>query len=394
MRSLYQQLLFCYFALGLITMARFAVSTLSFFFCIPSASAFVVGPPRAASRVPKVPATLGFVYPHPTSRSCPFISFKSTDSDDNDSGVPNDQDFMADFLKTVQSKGLTLDDEDLDDDEDDDELDEEVVKPEATNTVVADADDDDEEDIDVSNIPAGAVNVFLGYDTGGSSVGKLAGNVTLTDDQLYSEVKERVLDTAGGFVEYVKRVQDDVKEGGDDDEEGEDEDDEPERDADLSWAGSTVSSSGKKNKYLPPITVPDPELTAGEVVILVLQALLNNNDPTPNRGVEILFGYSSAGSSIRNEVGLTVPEYAEYLQETEYKVLFQHSGDITIEKGDYSFDGKKGFFTARLVTGPNPVSDTVTVNFILSSAGVSDDSSWLIDSMLIRPPSMRRRRRR
>ena len=49
---------------------------------------------------------------------------------------------------------------------------------------------------------AGAINAFLGYDTG--EVGdKLAGNVSLTDTQLYSEVKERVLDTAGGFVELV-----------------------------------------------------------------------------------------------------------------------------------------------------------------------------------------------
>ena len=49
---------------------------------------------------------------------------------------------------------------------------------------------------------SGAINAFLGYDTG--EVGeKLAGNVSLTDTQLYSEVKERVLDTAGGFVELV-----------------------------------------------------------------------------------------------------------------------------------------------------------------------------------------------
>lgn len=65
----------------------------------------------------------------------------------------------------------------------------------------------------------------------------------------------------------------------------------------------------------------------------------------------------------------------------------------SIDKGDYSFDGKKAFFTARLKVGPGPL-DVVPVNFILSTSGTSDDSCWLIDSMLIRPQSMRRRRRK
>ena len=67
-------------------------------------------------------------------------------------------------------------------------------------------DEDDEEEEDV-NIPQGAINAFLGYDTG--DVGeKLAGNVTLTNDQIYGEMKERVLDTAGGFVELVGSEED------------------------------------------------------------------------------------------------------------------------------------------------------------------------------------------
>lgn len=66
----------------------------------------------------------------------------------------------------------------------------------------------------------------------------------------------------------------------------------------------------------------------------------------------------------------------------------------TIDKGDYSFDGKKGFFTARLQTGPQPL-DTVSVNFILTSEGAdAETASWMVDSILIRPESMRRRRRR
>ena len=190
--------------------------------------------------------------------------------------------------------------------------------------------------------------------------------MSLTDDQLYSEVKERVLDTAGGFVDLVG--------GADtDDDDGEADDDAP-------------------KPYEPPATVPDSELTAGEVVIQVLDSLLNNDVPEKNKGVEILFGYSSPGSQIKNEEGLTPDEYAEFLKETEYKVLFDHQG-VSIDKGDYSFDGKKAFFTARLKTGAGPL-DTTSVNFVLSTTGKTDDACWLVDSLLIRPPSMRRRRRR
>ena len=58
--------------------------------------------------------------------------------------------------------------------------------------------------------------------------------------------------------------------------------------------------------------------------MLVLEALKNNDNPTPNKGVEILFGYSSSSSQIMNEEGLTPKEYADFLKETEYKVLFDH----------------------------------------------------------------------
>lgn len=227
-----------------------------------------------------------------------------------------------------------------------------------------DEDEDDEDDDEAeTNFPQGAINAFLGYDTGNMG-DKLAGNVSLTDSQLYSEVKERVLDTAGGFVDYVKGATDDDAE---DDEAG----DKP---------------------YAPPENIPDSDLTAGEVIMVVLDALSNNDVPSQNRGVEILFGFSSDHSHIRNEAGLTPDEYAGFLQDSEYKVLFEHLG-ASIDKGNYSFDGKKAFFTARLKTGEGPL-DTVSVNFILSTKGKEDDACWLVDSMLIRPESMRRRRRR
>jgi hypothetical protein len=302
------------------------------------------------------------------TRRVAFVALKSESnsgaSDDAEKVDDEGKDLAAEFFKLAQERNIGLGDEDLledEDEDDDDELEEEEVAVVAKTEDDDDKDDDDEEEM---NYPQGAINAFLGYDTG--DVGeKLAGNVSLTDYQLYSEVRDRVLDTAGGFVDLVS---------GPDDEDDSEEDD------------------GKPKEYKPPTVVPDSDLTAGEVVLQVLDSLLHNDVPTTNRGVEILFGYSSAGSQIKNEVGLTPAEYADFLKESEYKILFDHQ-EVSIDKGDYSFDGKKAFFTARLRNGPKPL-DVVSVNFILSTLGSEDDDCWLIDSMLIRPESMRRRRRR
>ena len=226
-----------------------------------------------------------FVIPLGNLKSCaPKTCLLSTADDDS---VPDDSegaDLAAQLFKAAQAKGVSVSADDLMDEDDEDE----------------DEDEDEEEEV---NIPQGAINAFLGYDTG--DVGeKLAGNVSLTDDQLYSEVKDRVLDTAGGFVELVRGAQEE-----DDDE-----------------------ASDAPKPYQPPTNVPDPELTAGEVVLLVLEALNNNDNPTKNKGVEILFGYSSAGSQIKNEAVLTPAEYADFLKETEYKVLFDHQEVVSTSR--------------------------------------------------------------
>lgn len=232
------------------------------------------------------PMTMGQA--HCPLDKCTTRLFMSTPPGPEDDYVPDPEgaDLAAQLFQMAQAKGVSLDAYDLMDDEEDDEEDE---------------DEDDEDDDEVEpNFPQGAINAFLGYDTG--NVGeRLAGNVSLTNDQLYSEVKERVLDTAGGFIDFVKGASDD-----------DDEDEEEE------------SLANAPKEYVPPLTIPDSDLTAGEVVLLVLEALKNNDNPTKNKGVEILFGYSSSGSQIRNEEGLTPEEYADFLKETEYKVLFTH----------------------------------------------------------------------
>ena len=119
--------------------------------------------------------TYAFVVP---VRAPPRAARSFVQNSEEDQADPNDS-LAAELFQLAQQKGIQLENDDLMDDDEDDE--------------------DDEEE---PNIPQGAINAFLGYDTG--DVGeKLAGNVSLTDDQLYSEVKERVLDTAGGFVDFV-----------------------------------------------------------------------------------------------------------------------------------------------------------------------------------------------
>lgn len=74
--------------------------------------------------------------------------------------------------------------------------------------------------------------------------------------------------------------------------------------------------------------------------------------------------------------------------------LFQHS-EAVIDKADFSPDRLKGYFTARIIFGGvGAAADGVSVNFILSTTGTNDGDYWLIDSMLIRPLKLRRRRRR
>mmetsp|Transcript_10977 Transcript_10977/g.31830 ORF Transcript_10977/g.31830 Transcript_10977/m.31830 type:complete len:377 (-) Transcript_10977:351-1481(-) len=349
--------------------------------------AFVI--PSACNTHPRHSATASVFVP-PIGDLSSSLSFPQTslspsasrlfstpeDESTNDEGAS----LAAEFFKLAQAKGVSIDESDLLDDDDDEEEDDEDEddfayegdalddRSQYASDYDEEYDDDDEEDDDEAepNIPQGAIDAFVGYDINDVDANP---TVDIPNAQLYGEVKDRVLDTAGGFVDMLSGPGDE-----DDDEDG-------------------GSDAGNSREYVPPATVPDPELTAGEVVLLVLSALKNNDNPYVNKGVEILFGYSSPGSQIKQEEGLTPAEYGEFLKETEYKALFEHL-EATIEKGEYSFEGKKGFFTARLQTGLAP-SDCISVNFILSgSSPDDDDAAWLIDSILIRPRSVRRRRRR
>mmetsp|Transcript_30314 Transcript_30314/g.34560 ORF Transcript_30314/g.34560 Transcript_30314/m.34560 type:complete len:315 (+) Transcript_30314:63-1007(+) len=270
---------------------------------------------------------------------------KKPPSSDDDTANSEGSDLAAQFFKLAKEKNIELEDDYDVEDENDEDLDEND-----------DGDDFDIVDVETIDDSSSGANdretEFLDNEERKDS--------SLTDYQIDKETKERILETAGGFVEYVSKISED-------DEGGEEKDDQKE--------------------YKVPTKYPDAELTAGEVVELILNALSHNDNPTENKGIEIFFAYFSDNNQIK-QIGLSHEEYAEFLKgDDTYNVVFNNLG-IRIEKGEYNKVGSKAFYSARVQTGPAS-SDYTLVNFILSST--NDDNCWFVDSMLIRPKSLRRR---
>ena len=105
--------------------------------------------------------------------------------------------------------------------------------------------EDEEDEENAREIPVSEINAFRGVDQGG--VGKLAGNVTFTNKELYDSLKERVLESPSAFTSLLSSP-----------DEEEEEDDR-----------SVVSGYQEQSSYKPPSTVPDPELTAGKCLVLI-----------------------------------------------------------------------------------------------------------------------------
>ena len=127
----------------------------------------------------------------------------------------------------------------------------------------------------------------------------------------------------------------------------------------------------------------------------VITAIRNNDIPTPDFGIQVFFGYSGQGSQVREQVdeGMSPEQYRKFLMSSpDYIALFEHDS-IAIEKSEVMYETNRAYFTVRLVHD-DPTKEDVSVNFVLRTTGDGEDDSWLIDSMLIRPSFMRRKRRR
>lgn len=313
----------------------------------------------------RVASSHRFVYSyHDDSYHCrPRLIFGGSSSSNDENAAPADDgsgaDLAAEFAKfTVGREDLKALMEDIMEEEEDEEADSGTSDQKRKNN---EEDDDEEEAID--NIPMSKLNIFRGRDEG--KVGKLAGNVTLTNRNLYENLKERVLESPSAFVDLV---------GGE------------------KAAAEMEEEELMRGIYKPPSLKPDSGLTAGEVVELVLQALLHNDEPTENYGVEVFFAYSSQHSFLKGPDAPTILEYADFIKTSEYAPMISHT-QVIIDKADYSYDKKKAFYTVRLREGPAEDRVFTCINFILSK-NTDHDDCWLIDSAVVRTEGLGRARRR
>ena len=164
----------------------------------------------------------------------------------------------AQFFKALSDRNISLDLDDDDDDDDEDYEDDSNSSNNNNNT------NDDEEDENADDDDA----ILREYDvpvTSSTEDGITMGE--LTDTQIYDEMKDRVLESAGAFVELASVSM--VGVGDDDDYDDEDDD------GALVMVGGRGENLGIDAKgggdgmyYRPPTIVPDSGLTAGEVVEL------------------------------------------------------------------------------------------------------------------------------
>lgn len=158
------------------------------------------------------------------------MSDRSNENDDEGTGA----DLAAQFFKTLSDRNISIEDDEMMNEEEEEEEDEryemeqrgvgEIVGGGASSSSSSEEDYDDEDDA-----------ILREYDVYPSE-GVYS---TLTNEQIYDEMKDRVLESAGAFVELTR--------GADD--------------------GGSVNDAQTKI-YRPPTNVPDSGLTAGEVVEL------------------------------------------------------------------------------------------------------------------------------
>ena len=151
-------------------------------------------------------------------------------------------DLAAQFFKALSDRNISLDDDDDDDDDDDEEDGEETESNNNDETGLFEEDDADDA-------------ILREYDVPSTEEGM----TELTDTQIYDEMKDRVLESAGAFVELASVSM--VGVGDDDENDGV---------LGLATGGGGLGDEEEEGNgmYRPPMIVPDSGLTAGEVVEL------------------------------------------------------------------------------------------------------------------------------
>ncbi len=158
---------------------------------------------------------------------------------------PNEEgaDLAAQFFKALSDRNISLD---IDDDDEEEEEDDDEESERNNNDETGLFEEDDADDA-----------ILREYDVPTTEEGM----TELTDTQIYDEMKDRVLESAGAFVELASVSM--VGVGDNDEDDGA---------LGLATGGGGLGDEEEEEKgsgmYRPPMIVPDSGLTAGEVVEL------------------------------------------------------------------------------------------------------------------------------
>lgn len=136
----------------------------------------------------------------------------------------------------------------------------------------------------------------------------------------------------------------------------------------------------KCRKLISESVAPNPDLTASEIIEIVLRALRDVDFPSPAHGVEVLTNCSSPASIIGSGVpqgDLTSTILLDYFRTSKYKILLEWVSISYIRKIEFSLDKKRALQQIKL---KNSEGIIVPVTIQMSKTG----ELWLIDQLLVK----------
>ena len=95
-----------------------------------------------------------------------------------------------------------------------------------------------------------------------------------------------------------------------------------------------LSATSANAEEVSPDLIPNPELTADDVVRIQLGALANNDSPRPDAGIEITFRFASPDNK---KVTGPLPRFIELVKNPVYRPMLNHTdaefGDSVLREG-------------------------------------------------------------
>lgn len=89
----------------------------------------------------------------------------------------------------------------------------------------------------------------------------------------------------------------------------------------LLFLVGSINTGANAGELLPEL-IPDPGLTAGDVVRIQLDALADNDSPHPDAGIEITFRFASPGNK---EITGPLPKFIALVKNPIYRPMINHT---------------------------------------------------------------------